>query len=105
MNGVTIIETEAFKNMIDKLEVLAELVNTLTAQNIKPYLSTKDVCDMLGKSENWVLLHKEELGFIKRSGTLLFKRKDIDSWIEEGYVKPLRRDVVERRTARRNLKK
>lgn len=65
MEGVTIIETETFNRMVDRLEVLAALVNTLTAQNIKPYLSTKEVCDMLNKSENWVILHKEELGFIE----------------------------------------
>ncbi|MNL53255.1 hypothetical protein D3C87_1764870 [compost metagenome] len=47
---------------------------------------------MLCKSENWVLLHKEELGYIKKDGALLFKLKDIQDWVDEGYCKPLRHD-------------
>jgi hypothetical protein len=42
---------------------------------------------MLNQSENWVLLHKHDLGSSKRTGTLLFKRKDVEEYIEEGYYK------------------
>lgn len=103
MNGVTIIETEAFDRMINRLEILADLVNKLTAQNIKPYLSTKEVCEMINKSENWVLLNKDKLGFHKETGALLFKRKDIDAWIDKGYVKPLGMDVRFKRPAKRKF--
>jgi hypothetical protein len=45
-------------------------------------MTTRQACSHLKDSENWVLLHKQELGFSKRSGTLLFKRTDVDNFIE-----------------------
>lgn len=38
---------------------------------------------MQSKSENWLLLHKKQIGFSKRAGTFHFKRKDVDNFNEE----------------------
>lgn len=64
-----------------------------------PFLSTKEVSEILRKSEKWVLLHKEEIGFSKRARAVIFKRKDIENWVEEGYCPPAR-TVIKRRAAR-----
>lgn len=87
MDGVSLVETKVLNMLIDRIESLESSVIEQIERHTKPYLTTKDVCDMLNKSENWVLLHKNELGSSKRSGTLLFKRKDVEEYIEEGYFR------------------
>ena len=85
MEGVTVIDTTTFAKLIDSIEELRSKVLRQMEEQTDPYLTTKEVQKMLKKSENWVLLHKEELGFSKRTGTLLFKRKDIVEYINEDY--------------------
>lgn len=90
MEGVTIIETSVLEKLIAKIEQLESTVKTTLADinnKTKPYLTTKEVCELLSKSENWVLLHKHELGYSKRTGTLIFKRKAIEEYIDEDYFK------------------
>jgi prophage antirepressor-like protein len=87
MEGVSLVETKALNTLINRLESLENKVVEAVSKYNKPYLTTKDVCEMLNKSENWVLLHKHDLGSSKRTGTLLFKRKDVEEYIEEGYYK------------------
>jgi len=84
---VITIETRAFMMILDELRDIKEKVVNAVENANKPYLTTKEVMAMLGKSENWVLQHKDALGHSKSSGTLLFKRKDIDAYIESGYFK------------------
>jgi hypothetical protein len=102
MEGVSIVQTGEIEKLTDQLSTMHSTITGLLTRFMKPYLSTKDVCDMINKSENWVLLHKEELGYCKKSGALLFKRKDIEDWIDEGYVKPLRMDVRFKRAKQRS---
>jgi hypothetical protein len=87
MEGVTLIETKVLNRLISRIESLESSVVQELNKYTKPYLSTKDVCEMLNKSENWVLLHKADLGCSKRTGSLLFKRRDVEDFIEEGYMK------------------
>lgn len=84
---VITMETSAYQKLIHSIEELHAVVRNQIDNANKPYLTTKEVMVMLGKSENWVLLHKNDLGSSKSSGTLLFKRKDIDAYIEAGYYK------------------
>jgi len=85
MEGVTIIETKVLQDLISNIQSLQQTVKEELTRNSDPYLTTKDVCRLLKKSENWVLLHKDDLGSSKRTGTLLFKRSAIDAYIEQDY--------------------
>ena len=87
MEGVSLVETSVLTQLIYKIESLESTVKNEINKNFKPYLTTKEVCELLNKSENWVLLHQSDLGSSKRTGTLLFKRKDIEEFIDEGYFK------------------
>ena len=87
MEGVTIIETKVLQDLIAAIKSMEATVEKELMRNSEPYLTTEDVCRLLKKSKNWVMLHKAELGFSKRTGTLLFKRKSIDEFIEEDYFK------------------
>lgn len=92
--GMTLIDTQVLEKLINKLDSLEQAVTT-TIKDLKstttPYLSTKQVCEMLNVSENWVLLHKDDLGSSKRTGKLTFKRKAIEEFIEEDYFRISRR--------------
>ena len=87
---VITMESSAYQRLIDSIEDLRVTVKNQLENANKTYLTTREVMAMLGKSENWVLLHKDALGHSKSSGTLLFKRKDIDAYIESGYFKKKR---------------
>jgi hypothetical protein len=51
------------------------------------WMTTRQVCAYVHKHENWVLLHKHELGSSKRAGTLLFKRSAIVEFIDADYFR------------------
>lgn len=90
MNGLTIIESDVIDTLIQKIEDMSLKIDRISQELIdlkNPYLNTKQVVSMLDKSENWVLLHKNELGVSKSTGSLLFKRKDIMDFIDEGYYR------------------
>lgn len=90
MEGVTIVETGTLERLINRIDMLeSKVVETIKElkEVTKPYLNTKEVCEMLNKSENWVLLHRHDLGSSKRTGTLLFKRKAIEEYIDSDYFK------------------
>lgn len=83
-------EHQAYLGLIDKIDGLKDTVLKVVAElkeAQKPYLSTPEVCELLNVSENWVLLHKDELGSSKKTGKLLFKRKDVEDFIDDGYFK------------------
>lgn len=90
MEGVSIVDKPTMEALLDKLEVMHGLFIKTSAElkNYKTtYLTTRQVCEYIKKSENWVLLHKHDLGCSKRAGTLLFKRQDIDDFINSDYFK------------------
>jgi len=85
---VITIESSAYDNLIDQITGLQSLFTTALTElkeASKPYLTTKEVCQMLNKSENWVLLNKADLGYSKRTGTLLFKRTLVEEYINEDF--------------------
>jgi hypothetical protein len=90
MEAVTILPTEQYNALVSKIDTLHGVVLTMGDQLLNAtskWMTTKQVCEHLSKSENWVLLHKHELGCSKRAGTLLFKRADVDAFIESDYFK------------------
>lgn len=90
MEGVTLIQTEHYNALINKIDELHSAVVSMGDQLIQlnsKWMTTKQVCDHLNKSENWVLLHKHEIGYTKRSGTLLFKRTAVEEFLEADYFR------------------
>lgn len=90
MEGVTIISTEHYNALINKIDTLHQAMTSIGDQLINlnsKWMTTKEVCDHLKKTENWLLLHKHEIGYTKRSGTLLFKRADVEEFLEADYFK------------------
>jgi len=90
MNGVTIIETEKFDVLLNAIATLEETFKA-TAEELKqlkdPYLTTKDVMAITRCSEKWVQDNKDRIGSTVKGGKLIFKRKDVIEFMEEGYYK------------------
>lgn len=90
MEGVSIVETAVLKQLIDKIENLEGMVtSTLTElkESKKPYLSTEEVMLLTGFKKNWVLLNKAKIGFSKLGKDLIFKRTDVEEFINQNYFK------------------
>jgi hypothetical protein len=90
MEGVSIVPTNVLQDLITEVKetraYITKIKEELEIASSK-YMTTAQVCKYINKSENWVLLHKHDLGSSKRSGTLLFKRADIDEFINSDYFK------------------
>jgi hypothetical protein len=90
MEGVTMISTEEYRSLINMLERIHHTVTLLAKQleelNSK-WMTTEQVGKYIKKSNNWVMLHKYELGCTKKSGSLLFKRTAIDQYLGEDWFK------------------
>jgi hypothetical protein len=90
MEGVSIVSTTLLESMLSKIDDLHAQVSQMNAERkaqSAPYLTTAQVCKYINKSRNWVMTHKHHLGCSKRAGTLLFKRADIDEFINSDYFK------------------
>ena len=90
MEGVTIIETATLKALIYKVEELQErVIATLDqmSEAKKPFLTLKEAGALLNKSEKWMHTNKHEIGCSKTGGDWLFRRKDIENYIDESYFK------------------
>jgi len=88
--GVSVVPTHEYKAHLNEVKDLRvevrKALELLTASQSK-YMTTSEVMEYLKKSENWVLLNKHKLGCSKSAGTLLFKRTDIDEFINQDYFK------------------
>lgn len=90
MDGVSIVSTELLQKLIVKIEDLHEKVSQMDKQNKElsaAYLTTAQTCKYMNMSRSWVVRNKHNLGCSKKSGTLLFKRADIDEFINSDYFK------------------
>lgn len=90
MEGVTLIQTEQYNALINKIEALHDAVISMGDQLLgatSKWMTTKQVQDHLSKSENWVLQHKHHIGCTKSAGTLLFKRTDVEEFLEADYFR------------------
>lgn len=90
MEGVSIVETKTLQALIFKVEELQERV-MLTLEQMgeakKPFLTLKEAGVLLNKSEKWMHINKHEIGCSKTGGDWLFRRKDIEKYIEQSYFK------------------
>jgi len=94
ITGVSIIETEAVLLLISKIEKLSDRVEGMAdelKQSKRPYLTAQEVMDITGFSRDWITDHKFDIGCSTKGGKLIFKRKDLDAFIEEDYYKSKRR--------------
>ncbi|SFS58685.1 helix-turn-helix domain-containing protein [Mucilaginibacter polytrichastri] len=90
MEGITIIETAIFNRLIDKVDALEEFV-TKTATELSeaknPYLKVKEAMKLTGFSKTWLMSNKEAIGYASVGGCLIFKRKDLEAYMEANYFK------------------
>lgn len=90
MKGVTIVETETMEKLISKIDMLQDLVLSNLAElkdARKPYLNSQEVMQLLGRGNTWLNDNKEKIGFSKSTGALLFKRKDVEAFVDSEYFK------------------
>jgi len=90
MEGVSIVSTELLQTIIMEIRDLRNEVKQMNQERkdqSAPYLTTKQLCNYISKSRNWVMTHKNVLGCSKETGTLLFKRADVDALVDSGYFK------------------
>lgn len=90
MEGVTLIESSTINALIKKIEMLSLEVRGISEelrQTKKPYLNSNEVMELLNRSHNWLNENKNRIGFSKSTGSLLFKRKDVEEFINEDYFK------------------
>lgn len=90
MQGVTIIETQTLQALISKIETLQDIVLSTISElkdSRKPYLNSQEVMQLLDRGHSWLNDNKDKIGYSKRTGTLLFKRTDVEAFIESDYFK------------------
>jgi tRNA nucleotidyltransferase (CCA-adding enzyme) len=90
MEDVTIVSTKQMQALMYKLESISERIEQMEKDrenSTSVWMTTKQVCIYINKQRTWVMAHKSDLGSSKRAGTLLFKRADIDAFINSDYFK------------------
>jgi hypothetical protein len=88
---VAIISNELLEALISKIDSLDAYVNQLKTEldaKSKPYLSTQDLMELTGFSSKWVIDNKSKIGFTEIGNQLRFKRKDVEQFMEQNYIKP-----------------
>jgi hypothetical protein len=94
MEGVSIVSTEILTSLISKIDMMGAHIEQVTEelkQTKKPYLTAQEVMEITGFSRDWITDHKHDIGCSTKGGKLIFKRKDLDAFIEEDYYKSKRK--------------
>jgi len=94
MDAVSIVNSELLNNLISKIDIMGAHVEQITEelkQTKKPYLTAQEVMEITGFSRDWVTDHKHDIGCSTKGGKLIFKRKDLEAFIDEDYYKAKRR--------------
>ncbi len=90
MNGITLFETPAVLELLEKITQLSERVEAMHLElrdTKKPYLTSHEVMGITGFSKNWLNDNKQDIGFSMVGGCLRFKRKDLEEYMESNYFK------------------
>jgi predicted DNA-binding transcriptional regulator AlpA len=94
MTGVSIVETETLMQLVNTVESLKSTVIGMAAElkdTKKPYLSAQEVMAITGFGKTWLNDNKQDIGFSIVGGSLRFKRKDLEEYMEQNYFKTKRR--------------
>lgn len=87
-----IIEAEAYKSLMSKIDDLIETSQKLMTQNKalkeKLLLSSNEVAALTGYNEKTIRIKKDEIGFFTVGKEVLFKPADVQLWIDRNYIKP-----------------
>ena len=90
MEGVSIIETAVLQEVINKINSLENYISKAVdelEQTKKPYLTVKELMSWTGWTRDWITDNKQNIGYSKIAGLLMFKRKDVEEFIQQGYHK------------------
>lgn len=91
MSNVAFIDSKILLQLMDKMEVLSQRVEDITNENKKlknTYMSINDVVDFTGLSRSSINKFREKIGFTTSAGCIRFKRKDVEAFMEQNYIKP-----------------
>jgi hypothetical protein len=93
MNGVTLFETPAILELIQKITILNERVEAmhLELRDRNKYLNSKEAAGMMGFSEVWICNNKQHIGYSNIRKSIRFKVSDIEAYMEQNYFKTKRR--------------
>lgn len=94
MEGITIIETSVFQELISKIDSMRDILETLDQElkdTRKPYLTIQDVMQLTGFGIDWVNDHKGDIGYFNVGRSIRFKRKDVQEYMEGHSFKLPRR--------------
>jgi translation elongation factor EF-1alpha len=87
-----IIEADAYKGLMSKIDDLIETSQKLMAQNRslkeKLLLSSNEVAELTGYNEKTIKIKKHEIGFFTQGKQVFFKPADVQLWIDRNYIKP-----------------
>lgn len=87
-----IIEAEAYKSLMSKIDDLIETSQKLMTQNKalkeKLLLSSNEVAALTGYNEKTIRIKKDEIGVFTVGKEVLFKPADVQLWIDRNYIKP-----------------
>ncbi|GGG93532.1 helix-turn-helix domain-containing protein [Pedobacter zeae] len=88
--NIAIIDNVLIETLIASIMDFEKLVlNKLEELNAfnRPYLTLQEACKLLNRSTKWMMAHKHEIGCSRVGRDWIFKRKDIDSFFNQGYFK------------------
>jgi hypothetical protein len=93
MNGLSVIETPAMLELIEKVVKLSDRVEAIHKELTdakKPYLTAQEVMELAGFGKTWLNDNKQDIGYSIIGGQLRFKRKDFEAYMETAYFKTKR---------------
>jgi excisionase family DNA binding protein len=53
-----------------------------------PLLTRAEACAYLKRGRTWLAEHADEIGAVRDGRTVLFRRADLDAWIERHTIRP-----------------
>lgn len=96
MEGVSIVETKVLEELISKIELLQKTVLLAMEelkQSKKPYLTTQELMEITSFGKTWVSDNKHLIGFSTVGGSLRFKRKDVEDFMDSHYFKTKKKRI------------
>ncbi|QNK61721.1 helix-turn-helix domain-containing protein [Pedobacter sp. PAMC26386] len=84
--SVALVDNELLNSLIAKIEVMGirfEQISKELNETKSPYMDTQAVMEYTGFKKTWVNDNKHKIGYRMVGGELRFKRKEVESFMEE----------------------
>lgn len=85
-------ESQTYQQIENMFKSACAIVKELATENkalkAKVWITAQEVAEMTSYNEQTIRKKKHEIGFKSKGGLLHFKVKDVEAWMERGYIAP-----------------